>query len=252
MRALITGASSGIGRDIARVLAGMGYGLVLVARSRDPLEALQRELSVPCEIHVLDLSDIETCYRLYDTISPGGLDILVNNAGFGHFGAFLETDLKIELNLIDLNIRAVHILTKLFLQDFAARDRGMIMNVASMAGFTAGPLMSSYYASKNYVLRLTQAIQEELRQSRRNVHVCALCPGPVKTGFNRRAGASDTADGLSSAAVARYAVRQMLRGRTVIIPGLGMKILRFLMRLVPDRLILAVAYSVQRLKGRPV
>lgn len=250
MRALITGASSGIGREIARVLAEMGYDLILVARSRDQLEALQRDLSVPCEIHVLDLSEIETCYHLYDAVSPGGLDVLINNAGYGHFGQFLETDLKIELNLIDLNIRAVHILTKLFLKDFAARDHGMIMNVASMAGFTAGPLMSSYYASKNYVLRLTQAINEELRHSGQNVHVCALCPGPVKTNFNRRAGVGFMAAGLSSTVVARYAVRQMMRGRTVIIPGLGMRILRILMHLAPDRLMLASAYSVQKLKGR--
>ena len=250
MRALITGASSGIGREIAKVLAGMGYDLILVARSRDQLESLQRELTVPSELYVFDLSDIEACYRLYDAVSPGGLDVLINNAGYGHFGQFLETDLKIELNLIDLNIRAVHILTKLFLKDFVARNHGMIMNVASMAAFTAGPLMSSYYASKNYVLRLTQAINEELRHSGQNVHVCALCPGPVKTNFNRRAGVGFMAAGLSSAVVARYAVRQMMRGRTVIIPGLGMRILRILMHLAPDRLMLAGAYSVQKLKGR--
>lgn len=125
------------------------------------------------------------------------------------------------------------------------------MNVASMAAFTAGPLMSSYYASKNYVLRLTQAINEEFRQSKKNVHVCALCPGPVRTGFNRRAGTSLKAYGLSSIMVARYAIRQMMRGRTVIIPGLSMRILRFFMRLAPDRLMMAGAYSVQRLKGKP-
>ena len=251
MRALITGASSGIGREMAKVLAGMGYDLILVARSRDQLESLQRELPTASEIQVLDLSDIEACFRLYDIVSPGGLDILINNAGFGHFGKFLDTDLNIELNLIDLNIRAVHILTKLFLKDFAARDSGMIMNVASMAAFTAGPLMSSYYASKNYVLRLTQAINEEFRQSRQNVHVCALCPGPVKTGFNHRAGTSLKTYGLSSVMVARYAIRQMMRGRTVIIPGLSMRILRFFMRLAPDRLMMAGAYSVQKLKGKP-
>ena len=251
MRALITGASSGIGRELARALGNMGYDLVLVARSRSLLEELARECPTDTEIHVLDLSQAEACYQLHEQVSKTRLDILINNAGFGYFGEFAKTDLATELNLIDLNVRAVHILTKLFLQDFVRENHGIIMNVASIAGFLSGPLLSSYYASKAYVLRLTEAIYEEQRRAGSKVRICALCPGPVKTGFNRRAGASFKADGLDSVVVAAYALKKMFRGRLIIIPGWPIKLMHVLIRFASDRALLSLAYTVQSMKGKP-
>lgn len=251
MRALITGASSGIGRELARALGNRGYDLVLVARSRPLLEELARECPTAVEIHVLDLSQAEACYQLYAQVSQTRLDILINNAGFGYFGEFAKTNLATELNLIDLNVRAVHILTKLFLQDFVRENHGIIMNVASIAGFLSGPLLSSYYASKAYVLRLTEAIYEEQRRAGSKVRICALCPGPVKTGFNRRAGASFKADGLDSVFVAAYALKKMFRGRLIIIPGWPIKLMHVLIRFASDRALLSLAYTVQSMKGKP-
>jgi len=155
MLALITGASSGIGRDMARVLASRGYDLILVARRKDRLEELKSEFKVNVKIIVLDLSIEENVYKLFQKCVKDNIDILINNAGFGLFGEFYKTDLDTELKMIDLNIKAYHILTKLFLQDFIKKDRGYILNVCSSAGFMAGPILSTYYATKNYVTKLT-------------------------------------------------------------------------------------------------
>ena len=157
MKALITGASSGIGQEIARELAARGYELILVARRRDRLEALSRELTVKCRIIEADLSDAEQCKMLYCRARSEDLEIVVNNAGFGMCGSFAATSLDRDLEMIRTNIVAVHILTKLFLHDFRLKNRGYILNVASSAGFMAGPLMATYYATKSYVLRLTEA-----------------------------------------------------------------------------------------------
>ena len=251
MRALITGASSGIGRDMAIILSRMGYDLVLVARSRSDLEALRQELPTAVEICALDLSKAESCYLLYEQIRPAGIDILINNAGFGCYGEFAAADLETELNMIDLNIRAVHILTKLFLRDFIKADRGAILNVASIGAFLPGPLLAGYYASKAYVLRMTEAIHEELRRRGSSVKISVLCPGPVKTGFNKRAGAAYRFNGMSSADVAAYALKKMARGKMIIIPGWTIKALRLFSRFAGDRLLLAVAYKIQKMKGNP-
>ncbi len=251
MRALITGASSGIGRDMAKILSRMGYDLVLVARGRSQLELLRQELPTAVEIYALDLSKAESCYLLYEQVKPDGIDILINNAGFGCYGEFAAADLETELNMIDLNIRAVHILTKLFLKDFIKADRGTILNVASIGGFMPGPLVAGYYASKAYVLRLTEAIHEELRHRNSQVKICALCPGPVKTGFNKRAGASYKFNGMSSADVAAYALKKMAQGKMIIIPGWTIKVLHFFSRFAGDRLLLAAAYKIQKMKGNP-
>ena len=169
-QALVTGASSGIGRDIARELAGRGYSLILVARRGSRLHELAAELSVPCRIIAADLSSVDACKQLYRDTRSNDLEIVVNNAGFGLFGAFTETDLDTELRMIQTNVTAVHVLTKLFLRDFRTQNHGCLLNVASSAGFMAGgPLMAAYYATKSYVLRLTQAIREELRRAAREL-----------------------------------------------------------------------------------
>ncbi len=148
MLAVVTGASSGIGRDIARELAGRGFDLVLVARNRQKLLELADTLPVHSKILSLDLSRRENCYLLHDLLKGKRVDVFVNNAGFGQFGAFSDTDLSEELGMIELNIESVHILTKLFLQDFIRRDHGMILNVESSAAFmSGGPLKATYYTS---------------------------------------------------------------------------------------------------------
>lgn len=248
MKALITGASSGIGRDLARVLSAQGHDLILVARRKDRLQALQRQLPGNAEIIVLDLAEKDAPFELYRLVRGQSIDILINNAGLGAFGAFEESPLGRELEIIDVNIRAVHILTKLFLRDFKRRDSGYILNVASSAAFLPGPLMAAYYASKAYVLRLTQAVYKELRKSGSHVYIGALCPGPVNTEFSRRAGVVFSVRGLSSMAVAKYAVDRMLSQETVIVPGQVMKAVRILSKILPDKLLLRGAYYMQKRK----
>lgn len=153
MKALITGASSGLGREMARLLAARGYELILCARREERLRELAAELPVPCRIIAADVSDEQECRLLYEAVQSEELEVVINNAGFGLFGEFVTADLDEELRMIDTNVRAVHILTKLAVRDFVQRGRGYILNVSSSAGFLPGPLMATYYATKNYVLR---------------------------------------------------------------------------------------------------
>lgn len=248
MKALITGASGGIGRDMATILSHMGYELILVARNEKKLVKLSEEINTSCQLIVSDLSVPENCRKLYETVSPYDIDILINNAGYGLFGEFDEIDLEQELNMIDLNIKATDILTKLFLADFKRKNSGYILNVASAASFAPGPLMSSYYASKAYVLRLTQAVYEELHHEKSGVHVCVLCPGPVNTNFSERAGVKFAIDGMKSYDVASYAISGMFRGKLVIVPGFKIKAAHLLSKLIPDKLILKFCYHLQRRK----
>lgn len=248
MKALITGASSGIGRDIARVLGERGCGLILTARRTDRLEELRRELPGGTKIVAADLSRGEDCFGLYEQTKQENVDILVNSAGFGVFGPFDETDLDRELQMLDVDVRAVHILTKLFYRDFKQRGSGYLLNVASSAAFQPGPLLSSYYAAKAYVLRLTEALAEELRRDGSGVYVGALCPGPVRTEFDSVAGVSFSIRGLSSEYVARYAVEKMFARKTVIVPGTTMKAVRVCERFLPERTIVRMAYRMQKRK----
>lgn len=248
MKALITGASSGIGRDMAINLANRGIDLILVARRKDRLEELKSSLNVNVEIIPLDISIKENCYSLYEQVKDKNIDILINNAGFGVFGKFDETDLEKEINMIDLNITALHILTKLFLKDFKKRNSGYILNVASSAAFSAGPLLSSYYATKNYVYRLTEAIYEELRRDKSSVYVGTLCPGPVDTEFNDVANVKFSVKSLTSKYVAEYAIKKMFKRKLIIVPGLLMKVTRVLQKIMPEKLVLKVCYNIQKNK----
>lgn len=248
MKALITGASSGIGRDMARFLSNMGYDLILVARRKDRLDELKSMLSTEVEVIPCDVSEKESCFSLYEKVKNEDIDILINNAGFGIFGSFLDIDIEKELNMIDVNIKAVDILTKLFLRDFKEKNKGYILNVASSAAFLPGPLLSSYYASKAYVLRLTEAIHEELRREKSNVYIGALCPGPVDTEFNKVANVRFALKGLSSEYVAKYAIEKMFKRKMVIVPGFIMKCARFATKIAPENFILKIAYNQQKKK----
>lgn len=250
MKALVTGASSGIGRDIARALARRGHSLILTARREDRLQELAGELPVETRVIPADLSDRAACRALYERVKGEEIDVLVNNAGRGMFGPFDETSLEAELGLLDVNIVAVHMLTKLFLPDLKRKGRGHILNVASSAAFLPGPLLSSYYASKAYVLRLSEAVAEELRRSGSGVTMSILCPGPVRTEFDEVADVRFSAPGLDSAWVAEYAVERMLRGKLLIIPGTYMKAAHVLQRLAPDQLLSRICWHVQRRKGQ--
>ncbi len=249
MIALVTGASAGIGRDIARSLAKHGINLIITARRRDRLVTLKEELTeqygVKVKIITADLADKEQCIELHRRVQKYNIDIFINNAGFGVFGEFTETDLDRELSMLDVNIRAFHILFKLFVQDFTKRGSGYILNTASSAGFYPGPLFSSYYASKAYILRMTQAVYEELRCRRSGVNLSVLCPGPVETEFSDKAGVSFAMPPQSSEFVAEYAVREMFGGRLMICPSPMIMAGKTLLRLVPDKLVAYGARLIQ-------
>ena len=249
MKALITGATSGIGKNIARILSRKGWELILTGRNVEELEKLRDELG-NTEIVGADLADRKEVFKVYEFCRGKNVDMLVNNAGYGVFGEFDKTDLDNEIDMINVNITALHILTKLFLRDFKKRDSGIILNVASAAGFMSGPLMAAYYASKNYVLRLSIAIYEELRRSGSKVSITVLCPGPVDTNFNNRAGVVFSAKPITAEYAAEYAVRKALSRKLFAIPGLSIKACAIGQRFIPHKLLAAITYNVQHAKSR--
>ena len=254
MKALITGASSGLGWDMAHELSEHGYDIIAVARREERLNQLREELKTEVTVVTCDVSDIEQCKSLV-RFAPE-VDILINNAGFGVFGDFCFTDLEREIKMLDTNTRAMHVLTKLFVKEFIKRDSGRILNVASIAAFFPGPRFSAYYATKAYVLRLSQSIAEELRQKKSKVTISTLCPGPVKTEFEQVASVSFGEKNepmrdivvLNSKNVARYTIKKFLSGKTVIIPGVLMKISAFSRHFISDKLLAKILYIVQSTK----
>ncbi len=245
--AVVTGASSGIGRDIAIELAKRGYELILVSRRAEKLKELTKELPTRTEIVCADLSVEENCYSLYERCRDKDVEVLINNAGFGIFGDFCDIPKERETEMINLNVKAVHILTKLFLKDFKAADKGYILNVASAAGFMPeGALLSAYYATKAYVLSLSRSINTELKMAHSNVCVSVLCPGPVKTEFNAVAGVQFASGGLDSKKVAEIAVEGLFSGKKVIIPGALIKAGKVFSKVLPDNLLGAFAYRFQK------
>ena len=248
MKALITGASSGIGKDMAKILYDKGYELILVSKDKEKLtNAFPSDEKI--KLISMNISLVENCIKLYETVKNENIDILINNAGFGLFGNFNETDLNKELNMIDTNIKAVHVLTKLFLKDFIKKDSGYILNVASSAAFLPGPLMATYYSTKAYVYRLTLSIKEELNRMNSKVYIGCLCPGPVNTNFNKTAGVKFNLKELESYDVSKYAIKKMFRKKLVIIPGLTVKLGTFVTRLAPTKLLMKISYNIQKKKG---
>lgn len=246
MIALITGASSGIGKQMAYYLSSLGYDLILVARKMDELEKIKMEVKTKVTIYNYDLLRENNIYALYEKVKKEEIDFLINNAGFGLFGKFTETDLQRELEMIDLNIKAYHILTKLFLQDFVKKDQGRILNVASAAGFLAGPNLSTYYATKNYITKLTIGIQEELRQMKSHVSISALCPGPVATEFENVAKGKFLIQEFSAKNVARYAINKALKNKSIIVPGFFTKLGLFCNRFLPWNISAKIISKIQK------
>ena len=250
MKALVTGASSGIGKEIAKYLDKLGYELILVARDKEALEQVSLKFNHKPKIIVMDLEVESNVKSLYVLTKNEDIDILVNNAGFGNFGTFTETDLNNDLEMINVNIRAVHVLTKLFLRDMKKKNKGYILNVSSSASFQPGPLMATYYSTKAYVLRLTEAIYYELKKENSKVSVSCLCPGPVNTNFNKTAGVTFAVKPLSASYVAKYAVDKMLKHKLVIIPGFKMKLARFFGRFLSDKQLMRITYRIQKRKTK--
>lgn len=249
--AVITGASSGIGAEFARLLGAMGCFLVLSGRNEKALEKLRSEIGKDkCVIIPADLSNPKSCIDLYANSKKYRPDILINNAGFGLYGEFTETSLSKEIEMIDVNVKAVHILFKLFLRDFTKQNRGYILNVASTAGLLPGPLMSTYYSTKSYVVRQTQAIYEELRIKKSNVHVSVLCPGPVSTEFNTRAGIEGFMKGITPRYCAAYTISKMKHNKLMIIPTAKMQLAMAAVKIAPVCLACAVSYTLQSGKKR--
>ena len=246
MKALITGASSGIGREMSIYLSELGYDLIVVARDREKLLELKNILKSDTIICKYDLSKVDNVYKLCEDVKNEKIDIVVNNAGYGLFGSFNEASDDIEMNMIDLNIKCLQLLTKHFIKD---KNVKYILNVGSSAGLMkGGPLMSTYYASKSYVVNYTLAIYEELRREKSDKVISVLCPGPVNTNFNNRANVSFNLKSLKARDVARYAINQMFKKKLIIIPGLKVKMGIFITRLMPTKLLLRITYKIQERK----
>ena len=248
MKVLITGASSGIGKDMARVMAKKADELVLVARNVEKLEEIKKELQNDAKIEIIskDLSIEENCKEIHNQVQ--NVDILINNAGFGDCGNFTKTSLEKDIQMIKTNIIAYHILTKLYLTDMKEKNSGKILNVASIAGFMPGPLMATYYATKNYVVKLSEGIREELKKEHSKVQISILCPGPVETNFNKVANVDFHLREANSMDVAKYAIRKLEKGKFYIVPGIDVKIARFGAKILPANLISKFAYMAQKRK----
>ena len=249
MKILITGGSSGIGKDMAKILAKKENEIIIVARDENKLNETKKELekagaNVTCIVS--DLSKEENCIEIHKKVQ--NVDILINNAGFGDCGSFEKTNLEKEINMIKTNIIAYHILTKLYLIDMKKKNSGKILNVASIAGFMPGPLMATYYATKSYVVRLSEAIREELKKEKSKVQISILCPGPVETNFNKVANVKFKIREAKSIDVAKYAIKNLETGKFYIIPGIDVKLARMGAKIFPTKLVGKVAYMVQKRK----
>lgn len=248
MTALITGASTGLGRDMAIYLSELGFDLILTARNKEKLLELKRRLPVKVKIITADLSEPKNAVKLCRLCKDIDIDLLINNAGIGAVGAFENIPASKELELINLNVTSLHILTKYFYKRFRKNNRGTILNVSSSAAFYPGPLMAAYYASKNYVLNLSQSLLREIKESGSKVQISVLCPGPVQTEFNRRIGVSNSFRPAASEEVARYAIDETMKGTFCIVPGLKMKLSILGSAFLPSLLKSKIVYNIQKNK----
>jgi len=252
--ALITGASSGIGLELAKIHASKGDNLILVARSKSKLDELKLSLEKEFKIKVIvinkDLSEINAAQEVYDEIKKNQItvDFLINNAGFGDFGMFYETDWNKELQMINLNITTLSHFTKIFLKEMVQRGNGRIMNVASIAAFQPGPTMAVYYATKAYVLHFSEAIANEVEKT--GVTITALCPGPTESGFQEAADMQESklVKGRklpTSKEVAEYGYKSMMSGKTVAIHGTINYLMANSIRFSPRSLVVKLVRLVQ-------
>ena len=245
MKALITGASSGLGRDIARLLSLKGYDLILVARRRERLEELKKEFQTSVQIFAIDVTDLPSILKMYEELKDQKIDVLINNAGFGLFGFFNELDLISQEEMLKTDVLAMQNLMRLFIEKFEKDGGGIILNIASFAAFTGGPLMATYYACKSYIYRLCIAINYELKLQESSVKISVMCPAPLKTEFQEKANVQFLTKTMASEKAAKIAVTNMGK-KLVIFTSLKFKIARFLLRFIPEGLALRFAYLIQR------
>lgn len=243
MKALITGASSGIGLEMAKYLSSLGHELILVAKDEKKLNDVKEAMPTDTKVYCYDLSVIDNCFLLYDKVKDEKIDIVINNAGYGIFGDYEMDNIDREMNMIDLNVKCLHILTKLFVNN---KNTKYIMNVASSAGLMkGGPLMSGYYATKSYVCSYSFALYEELRRRGVDKHISVLCPGPVNTNFNKVANVKFNIKSLEAPEVAKYAIDKMFKNKLLIIPGTTVRLGVFLSRFLPLKTLLKITYNIQ-------
>ena len=274
MLAFITGASSGIGRDMAKVLAHKGYDLIITARDEEKLFELRNEilnesraiknkkdetkeqysnLQINIKIITANLENENEVFRLYEKIKNENIDLFINNAGFGNIGNFWDTDLETEINMIKVNDIAMHILFKLVLRDMIKNinetakeiNEKYILNVSSLSGYMPGPKMATYYSTKAYMLNLTKAVYKELKMEKQKVNISVLCPGPIYTNFADRAGVKFKTIHLTSEYTAKYAISKLFEKKLVIIPGFINKCGHVLSKLIPSKIVMAVTYRIQ-------
>ena len=222
------------------------YSLYKKARDLEKLNELKSELKTNSEAVEMEVSIPENCKQLHEKYKD--IDILVNNAGFGGCGYFSSTNLEKEIQMINTNIIGYHVLTKLYLQDMKKRNSGKILNVASIAGFMPGPLMSTYYATKAYVVRLSEGIREELKKEKSNVKISILCPGPVNTNFNKVANVKFHMREANSEKVAQYAIKKLEQGKFYIVPGIDVKLARFGAKISSSNFTSKITYMIQKRK----
>lgn len=245
MKILITGASSGIGRDMARYLSSKENELILVSSNKDKLESVSKTL-INSSVYVCDLSNNDNVNKLCEYILKEKPDFVINNAGFGAFGFYDEISLDREIEMINVNIVALHKITKTCLEYM---DNGHILNVSSSAGLMpGGPMLNTYYATKNYVRSYSLGLYKELKKKNKNIHISILCPGPVNTNFNKVAIGTFSIKGLSSKYVARYAIDKCLKNKLIIVPGFKVKLGVFFSRFLPTKLVLSILFKIQHRK----
>lgn len=253
MFAVITGASSGIGKEMARELARRGFDVILVARRKERLLELQREVKrrykVNAEIFVCDLQKTSECYNLFEFCKNKPVRIFINNAGVGHPEYVTKMKFSKDSEMLRTNLISVHLLTKLFARHM---KKGIILNVSSMAGFQPGPGMAIYGATKAYVYQFSRAMSYELKRQKSKVRIAILCPGPVDTEFDNGVNKFKFRFlfGQSARQCAKYAIQEMLKGKEVIIPGVTNRLLRQIAKIMPEKLVLCMEHKIQTSKHR--
>lgn len=251
--AVVTGASKGLGFQYCKELLSKGYNIIGVSRNAQAILALKKDYpDLEIKTYDLDLSNIENVYKLYDECEKFNVTLLINNAGYGILGKFQNTNLEKELNMLNLNICALHALTKLFAQKFIKSNYGRIINISSIVAFAPGPGFSSYFASKSYVLRLGIAINTELKYQKSKVRVVTICPGHLKTNFFIRAGEGNKGasydPGIPAMPLEVFARKSLNKGlktknKNYFLFGFLNRILVFFMKVMPKRILLRSIYK---------
>lgn len=247
MYTLITGASSGLGKELAYIFAENNFNLILVARRKNLLDQLKVDLElkgIQVKVVVADLRDTKSCFDLFNSVKDLDITYLINNAGFGNLGYFNDTDLTTELEMIDLNIKAVHILTKLYINNFV---EGTVVNISSLAAYFPTPIHATYSSTKSYVSFFSRAVNYELKKQGKNVRILTVAPGPIKTNFNQVAKAAKS-HGMDTKKCAKLIYKGIKKRREFIVPGFSLKLIYFFNRFVPTRVLMMFSHKIQNRK----